>query len=192
MTEINLLPWRELKREHEKKQFTTMLFGALVLAAGLVFMINYYAISLVDGQTRRNQRLQDEITIFNKQIQEIKKLKEIREALISRMNIVQNLQATRTLTVHLFDELVKVVPDGVYLTKVKRVEHRVTVLGYSESNSSVSTLMRNIELNPWINDPELTEIKKNIDSKTGDYAQTSNEFKLSFTLKSDNKIDGKS
>lgn len=186
MTEINLLPWRETKREREKKQFTTMLFGALILAAGLVLLINYYASSLVDGQTRRNQRLQDEITTLDRQIEEIKKLKEVREALISRMTIVQNLQATRTLTVHLFDELVKVVPDGVYLTQVQRVGDNITVLGYSESNSNVSILMRNIEKNPWIQSPVLTEIKK-ADTKN----TTNNEFKLSFILKPENTLSVK-
>lgn len=180
MTEINLLPWRETKREHEKKQFTTMLLGALILAAGVVLLVNYYATSLVDGQTRRNQRLQDEITAFDKQIEEIKKLKEIREALVSRMTIVQNLQSTRTLTVHLFDELIKVVPDGVYLTQVQRIGDNITVLGYSESNSNVSIMMRNIEKNPWIRNPILTEIKKSETVKT---SSVNNEFKLSFILK---------
>lgn len=191
MTEINLLPWREIKREHEKKQFTTMLLAALIFAAGTVFLFNYYATSLVDGETQRNQRLQDQINTLNKDIEEIKKLKEIREALISRMTIVQNLQATRTLTVHLFDELVKVVPDGVYLTQVERAEDRITVLGYSESNTNVSMLMRNIERNPWIKDPVLTEIKKTpVDSTPANpnalpdtNASDKNEFKLSFILK---------
>lgn len=189
MTEINLLPWREIKREHEKKQFTTMMAGALILGAGLVLLFNYYANSLVEGQTLRNQRLQAEIAVMDKEILEIKKLKEVRESLISRMTIVQNLQATRTLTVHLFDELVKVVPDGVYLTQLQRVADRVTVLGYSESNTNVSILMRNIEKNPWIQEPVLTEIKKNANAKNAeDKTNNKNEFKLSFILKPDGSL----
>lgn len=105
------------------------------------------------------------------------------------MTIVQNLQATRGLTVHLFDELIKVLPDGVYLTQMKREGNRITLLGYSESNSNVSILMRNIEANPWIQEPELTEIKKSKDQQDANAAVNptpetgENEFKLSFVLK---------
>lgn len=180
MTSINLLPWRELKREQEKKQFNTLLLFALIFAVGVTFLFYYYSSSLVDGQTHRNQRLKEEITSFESQIVEIKRLKEVRDGLISRMMIIQGLQAKRTLTVHLFDELVKVLPDGVYLTEFKRENERITLIGYSESNSNISILMRRIEQNPWVEDPVLTEIKKNKDAVTA----VNSEFNLSFTLKS--------
>jgi len=178
MTEINLLPWRELKREREKKRFTIYLFMALVGAAFIVFLINMYAQQLVENQTNRNQHLQDEITQLEKQIKEIANIKKLRQALLARMNIVQNLQATRSLTVRLFDELIKIMPDGVYLTNVERAGDKITLLGYAESNSTISQLMRNIENNRWIQDPELTEIKKSKEAKT----DVENQFKLSFIL----------
>ena len=181
MTEINLLPWREARREQEKKNFTTMILASLVIAVCVVFLLNQYASSLVGEQTRRNEKLQGEINRLDAQIVEIKKLKLIRKGLISRMRIVHSLLTTRILTVHLFDELIKVLPDGVYLTEVKRVENRIIVQGYSESNTNVSILMRNIQHNPWIQNPVLTDIKK-----AGDGAKAvsnHNEFNLSFVLK---------
>ena len=95
---------------------------------------------------------------------EIANIKKLRQALLARMNIVQNLQATRSLTVRLFDELIKIMPDGVYLTNVERAGDKITLLGYAESNTNISQLMRNIENNRWIQDPELTEIKKSKDT----------------------------
>lgn len=184
MTNINLLPWRELKRDQEKKHFFTLLLGGALSGIGLVILINYYAQDLVNIQTVRNKRLQDEINIFNQQIVEIKQLKEIRSGLISRMQVIRGLQARRTLTVHLFDELIKIVPDGIYLTQVKRVEDKITVQGYSESNTNVSILMRNIEQNPWIQEPLLTEIKKSKEAITA----INNEFTLSFILKTKNNL----
>lgn len=187
MTEINLLPWREARREQEKKNFTTMLLASLVIAVCLVFLVNHYASSLVGDQTRRNEKLQGEINRLDARIVEIKKLKLIRDGLISRMRIVHSLLTTRILTVHLFDELIKILPDGVYLTEVKRTQNRIIVQGYSESNTNVSILMRNIQHNPWIQDPVLTDIKKSGD-KTEDAAgakaaSNDNEFNLSFVLK---------
>ncbi|STX50720.1 type IV pilus assembly protein PilN [Legionella busanensis] len=181
MTNINLLPWRELRREQEKREFRTLMLGAVLIGIGIVILINYYVQDLNSSQTARNQRLQDEINTFNRQIREIKQLKQVRSELISRMKIIQGLQAKRTLTVHLFDELIKVVPDGIYLTDLKRVGDKITVQGYAESNTNVSILMRNIEQNPWIQDPVLTEIKKSKEATI-----VNNEFTLSFVLQSKN------
>jgi type IV pilus assembly protein PilN len=180
MADINLLPWRELKREREKKQFTTVLLIGIVSAALVVFLINSYAKRLIENQTYNNNLLQQEIDKYKKQIEEIKELKKLRQALIARMTIVQNLQATRSMTVRLFDELVKILPDGVYLTNVERVVNKVTLLGYAESNTNISQLMRNIESNRWIQNPELTEIKKSKEAQSS----VENEFKLSFILTS--------
>ncbi|ETO93579.1 PilN domain-containing protein [Legionella oakridgensis] len=184
MTEINLLPWRELKREREKKQFTTYLFFGLGSAVVVVFLINMYAKQLIENQSSRNQQLQNEITTLEKQIKEIEEIKNVRQALIARMVIIQNLQATRSLTVRLFDELVKIMPDGVFLTSVERQGDKIILLGYAESNSNISQLMRQIEHNKWIKEPDLTEIKKTKESSSG----VENEFKLSFILSP--KFDG--
>jgi len=182
MTEINLLPWREKKREQEKKQFTLYLFVGMAMAVLIVFLINYYANSLVERQTQQNQRLKNEITQLEKQIKEISQIKKLRQALIARMTIVQNLLATRTLTVRLFDEIIKIMPDGVYLNHVERVGDKITLIGYAESNTNISHLMRNIEGSDWIHNPELTEIKKTKQAQRPDR----NEFKLSFILKPKN------
>ena len=182
MTEINLLPWREQKRELEKKQFITYLIVGLVSAVIIVFLINYYASYLVDSQTDRNQRLKNEILTLDAQIKDISMIKKLRLSLIARMNIIRNLQATRILTVHLLDEIISIIPDGMYLYEVKREGDKVTVSGYSESNTSVSQLMRSIEGSIWLKDPALNDIKKIADSK--DIKPTEkNEFKLTFILK---------
>jgi len=159
--------------------FTTLLAIAGIASVFIVALINYYASNLVSNQTERNATLQKEINTLDDQIKEIKTLKQTREALISRMTVVQNLQSTRTLMVHLFDELIKVMPSGVYATKLERANDSVSLWGYSESNTNVSLLMKNIESNNWIQMPALTEIKRTDDMKQA----ADNEFMLSFILK---------
>ena len=178
MRHINLLPWREERREQQKKMFSAMLVGGIGSAVLITLAANYYVDGLISNQNRRNTILETEIKIFDVQISEIKALKEVREALIARMMVVQNLQSTRALTVHLFDELIKIMPDGVYLTSLERKEKVITLLGYAESNTNISMLLRNIVSNPWIKNPVLTEIKKDSKSKL----DVPNQFKLSFIL----------
>lgn len=184
MTEINLLPWREVKREQEKKQFIISFSTSVISAVIMVFLINYYATMLVDNQIARNQRLKNEIIQLNTKIAEIKNLKALRQTLIARMDIVQNLQATRTLTVRLLDGVISIIPSGIYLYQIARVADKVTLLGYAEANTNISELMRSIQHNSYTEDPELTEIKKSTDEKQSD----ENEFKLSFILKTKKKL----
>lgn len=179
MAEINLLPWREKQREQDKKLFTSMMLVGVITAVCITFLINYYAIHLIENQTARNQVLQKEINSLDEQIKEIKMLKQVRNSLISRMSIIKNLQSTRTLMVHLFDELIKLMPSGVHVYKLERKNDQVTLWGYSESNTNISILMTNIEKNPWVQTPVLTEIKK-IDDTT---KAANNDFSLSFILK---------
>jgi type IV pilus assembly protein PilN len=179
MATINLLPWREKQREQDKKIFTSMLLSGVVAAAFIVFLIYSYANYLIDNQNERNQKLQKEINVLNEEIKEIKALKKVREGLISRMSIIQNLQSTRTLMVHLFDELIKVVPSGLYVYKLERKDDLVTLWGYSEANTNISILMRNIESDAWLQLPALTQIKKIEDSAKA----ANNDFSLSFLLK---------
>jgi type IV pilus assembly protein PilN len=179
MTNINLLPWREQRREQERKEFIVYFIAAIVLAVLLVLIVNYFISIKIDEQSVINGRLETEITEYKKQLVDIKNLRALRQSLIARMKIVQNLQATRTLTVRLFDELIKVLPDGVYVTRMDRTGDKITLFGYTESNSSISLLMHNIESSEWIQIPVLTEIKKSKESTE----ETPNEFKLSFILK---------
>ncbi len=179
MTDINLLPWRELKREQDKKLFQVCLIAALVVAVGCVFIVNHYLVTKIKVQSILNKRIEIEVTEYKKQIKEIKSLQTLRQNLIARMVIVQNLQSDRTLTVRLFDELITILPEGVYLTRVERVGNKIRLSGYTESNNNISRLMKNIEASSWIQLPELTEIKKMKD----DIEDSSSEFKLSFILK---------
>jgi len=155
-----------------------MLIACVVVAGFIVFLINSYASDLVDEQITRNQMLQQEIATYDKQLSEIKNLEKIRGMLIARMLVVQNLQATRTLMVHLFDELIKVTPPGIYLNQVEAKKGVITMAGYAESNTYVSQEMKNIELDDWLHSPVLNEIKK-MDDKN---QPADNEFKLSFVL----------
>ena len=184
MTEINLLPWREEKHEQDKKKFIIYLSLSLICAVFIVFLISYYATSLVDNQKQRNQHLKNEMTLLNVNIAEIKNLKALRQTLIARMDIIQNLQSTRILTVRLLDEIIGIIPDGVYLYQLSRLGDKVTILGYAEENTNISELMRSIQHHPLTQDPELTEIKKSTDQMQPD----ENEFKLSFILKTSKKI----
>lgn len=181
MIEINLLPWREIKREKDKKNFAIALGCAALFAVGIIFLTNMYMNSKLSNQRWRNNTIDHEIQILKKQTIEIQRLKKLRDALISRMTIVQNLQMTRILTVHLFDELIKIMPQGVYINKVKRNNDTVIVFGSADSNTNISDLMRNIDSNKWIQNPLLTEIKTG-EIKVGN-KQQENEFKLSFILK---------
>lgn len=183
MTQINLLPWREQKREHEKKLFIAALSASGVLAVLVVFLLYYYATSLIANQEKRNALLSSEIVKFDRQIKEIKELKLVRASLISRMMIVQSLQSTRALTVHLFDELIKVMPQGVHVTKVERNGNIITVFGLADSHTLISDLMRNIESDEWISNPSLTVIKSGQKEQANE-----NEFKLNFILNDDNQV----
>lgn len=187
MTHINLLPWREQKRDYEKQIFTLMFGSSIVVAIVIVFLINYYASSLVSNQLVRNKLLQDEITVFDNQIKEIKNLEQIKKGLISRMNIVRNLQSTRTLMVHLFDELIKITPSGVYFKEVEGKSNIISLSGYAESNTYVSQEMKNIETNAWLHNPVLSEIKKIEDKDQAANQAANNEFKLTFVLGSKNQ-----
>jgi type IV pilus assembly protein PilN len=181
MTDINLLPWRETKREQEKKFFVTLLSLGFVTALFFVGFFNYCVSRYVDSQSERNQRLKNEIALLDRRLKDIITLKKERLALIARMQVVENLEYTRPLTIHLFDEVIKIMPTGVVVTKIERKGNEVTLWGTSESNTNISDVMRNIEKSQWIKNPDLTEIKKATESKKA----LVNEFKLSFVMRKD-------
>ena len=173
MIPINLLPHRAERRKALQRQFLVLatliaLFGGLVWFAGHQFLQGR-----VETQERRNQFLQAKITELDKQIDEIKKLKEQTQALLARKRVVESLQTNRTESVRLLDQLVRQLPEGIYLKSVKQTGARVNVVGYATSNARVSTLMRNFEASPWLEAPQLVEIKA---SKVAD--QVLNEFNL--------------
>jgi len=156
---VNLLPHREERRKRGRQHFAVM--GGLTAALGLAIVgAGYLYISgLISTQDERNAFLKSEIAKLDKEIAEIKKLKDEIGALLARKQIIETLQADRAQTVHLLDQMVRQMPEGVYLRTLTQRGLGVNVVGYAQSNARVSTLMRNIESSPWLTDPKLVEIK---------------------------------
>lgn len=159
MIRINLLPHREIKRAARRRQFGVLLVSALVLAVGVVGLGQMAISARIAIQDERNAFLEQEIAKLDNQIKEIKKIKEETRALLERKQIVETLQSNRTEIVHLFDELIRVLPEGLYLRSVKQTGDNIELLGYTQSSARVSTLMRSLEDSPWFERPQLVEIK---------------------------------
>jgi len=177
MIRINLLPHREIKRKRQQKEFFIMLGAVVGLGAAAWFAVHSYLGGQLEEQNGRNSYLESEIAVLEKQIDEIKKLKEQTAALLQRKKVVESLQANRAETVYLLDQLVRQLPDGVYLKAVSQKINRVTVSGYAQSNARVSTFMRNLESSPYLEKPVLIEIKAFADKST-----RLSEFSLSVSL----------
>jgi type IV pilus assembly protein PilN len=167
MPRINLLPWRDQQRRERRVGF----YVALGVAAGLSLVVAFasYLVfgQLIDGQEARNARLRAEIRVLDKQIEEINDLEQQKQNFISRMQIIEKLQRSRPEVVHLFDELVKVMPDGTYLTSVKQAGNALKLEGVAQSSTRVSTLMRNIADSQWLRDPELEVVETKKDDGVG-------------------------
>jgi type IV pilus assembly protein PilN len=159
MARINLLPWREQLREERKQRFLVALGGTLAIAAGLVFLAGQYLDGAIEQQNARNEFLKKEIAVLDERIKAIKELKERRAQLLERMKIIQDLQGNRPVIGHVFDQLVRTLPDGVYFTGLKRTDKSIAVVGAAESNNRVSSLMRNLDASEWLVAPTLTEVK---------------------------------
>ena len=158
MIRINLLPHRELKRAARMRQFNFMLLGVAVVGALTVLLVYTVIAGMQENQSRRNKFLESETAKLDKQIEEIKKLKEQTQALLSRKKVVEALQSNRAQTVHLMDQLARQLPEGIYLKGIKQTGAKVSIQGYAQSNARVSTLMRNLEASPWLEAPVLVEI----------------------------------
>ena len=159
MIRINLLPHREVRRKQQQQQFFILLAFVVVVGGAVWFVVRSYLDEQLQTQQARNKYLQDEIVKLDKQIAEIRKLKEQTAALLARKRVVETLQSNRSEVVHLLDQLVRQLPDGVYLKAVKQAGTRVTITGLTESQARVSTLMRNLESSPHLEKPGLVEIK---------------------------------
>jgi len=163
---INLLPWREARRKAHNLQFYILMGMVAGLAASIVLLVHGYYATRISTQTERNRFLKDENTKLDKEIEEIKKLKEGIQALLSRKQVIETLQADRAQTVYLLEQLVRQTPDGVYLRSIKQTGPKVNLTGYAQSNARVSTLMRNLEASPYLGNPDLVEIKAvNVNNK---------------------------
>ncbi len=176
MTKINLLDWRTQQREQRKQRFFAMM-GVAVLTALAVFGIAYLMMQHeLDLQNDRNNYLNQQIADVDQKIKEIQELEKVKNNLLARMRVIEELQASRSATVHFFDELVNTVPEGVTLTSIKQIGAQVTIEGAAESNGRVSTYMKNLEASPWFNDPKLVVIKT---TDTG--SQRRSDFTLQVT-----------
>ncbi len=159
MIRINLLPHREEKRAARRQQFYA-LAGLISVLAGLIWFLGYGVINGYIGvQDNKNAFLKSQIDGLDKDIEEIKRLKEQTDALLSRKRIIESLQANRAETVHLFNELAKQIPAGVYLKSIKQTNQMVNLTGYAQSNARVSTMMRNLDASPLLERPDLVEIQ---------------------------------
>ncbi len=158
-TRLNLLPWREIRRKDQDRQLLTLAIGAWILTGLMVFYGHLHVTGLINDQNRRNEFLKQEIAKVDKEIKEIKELKKQRQALIARMNVIYELQGDRTQVVHVFDDLVHKLPEGVYFNKLKQKGKGFTIEGVAQSNARVSALMRNLDASAWFSDPNLNVIK---------------------------------
>jgi type IV pilus assembly protein PilN len=159
MARINLLPWRAERRAARQREVFIMLGLAAAAGAVLAFLIITWHGAQIDGQNERNQYLRDQIATLDTQIAEIERLDEQKAALLARKEVIEQLQANRSQMVHLFDSLVRTIPDGVVLTSIKQEGAKLTLEGRSQSNARVSTYMRNLESSGWMTRPELSIIE---------------------------------
>src|SRR5712692_4162217 len=163
---VNLLPHREERRKLARQHFFVLAGGTALVGILIVIAMHGFYAAKIEIQADRNKFLKSEVAKLDKEIAEINKLRDEIQALLARKQVIETLQADRAQTVHLLDELVRQTPDGVYIKAVTQKCLRVNLLGYAQSNARVSTLMRNIESSPWLEAPELVEVKAaNVDKR---------------------------
>jgi type IV pilus assembly protein PilN len=161
MPRINLLPHRESKRKERKLKFLVAL-GAAAVAAGITSFAAYLMYGqMIDAQQTRNAKLRTEIKTLDKQNEEINNLETAKQKYIARMEIIERLQRSRPEIVHVFDEIVRTLPEGVYLTAVKQNDKRLKFEGVAQSSTRVSSFMRNIDGSEWLRNPELEVVQTN-------------------------------
>lgn len=177
MIRINLLPHRAEKRRARQIQFAALSIISVVSGALLVGFVHVAIGTQISYQERRNEYLKQETAILDKQIAEIKKLREQTQSLLARKNVVESLQGTRSDVVHLLDQMLRILPDGVYLKTLKQTGEKINLVGYAQSNARISTLMRAIEDSPWLESPSLVEIHA-----TSAKGTRLSEFTLTFQL----------
>ncbi|HOY23698.1 MAG TPA: PilN domain-containing protein [Cellvibrio sp.] len=158
MAKINLLPWREAYRKEKKEQFLAII-GVVVVLSGLFAYLWIVSVeSSIENQQARNHTLETEIANFDKQVKEIANLKKVRDNLLARIKIIQDLQGTRPLIVRYFDNFVRSIPDGVYITMLSSQGSTLSLHGVAESYNRVATLMRNLDASDWFANANLTSV----------------------------------
>lgn len=174
MAQINLLPWREeLRKQQQQEFFIAIGMGVLAACLTMTFVHSYFS-GNIDYQAQRNQLLEQEIAALNKQIAEIKDLEAKKSRLVSKMEIIQQLQGSRPEAVHLIDELAKTVPDGVKLDEIVQDGRSLSLKGVAQSNARVSAYMRGLDQSPWLENPVLSVIE----TKGSEAGDRPNRFEL--------------
>lgn len=184
---INLLDWRTERTNMRRQQFGAMVIAGAVAGAAIIGSIYYMYTGWIEYQQARNQFLKQQIAEMEKKIKEIQELEKVKQNLLARMKVIEELQASRSAMVHFFDEVVNTLPEGVYLQSLKQTGTRVTISGVAESNNRVSTYMKNIESSGWFADPTLQIINTRNAGKRREA-----EFKLTFQNLTRKKVAGES
>jgi type IV pilus assembly protein PilN len=159
MAKINLLPWREELRKQKQREFVISAAGGALVALLIVLLAHFHIDGLIDNQKQRNDYMQQQIAILDKRIGRIRELEKMKADLLARMNVIQELQRSRPESVHLMDELVRTLPDGVYLDHFTQKGRSLEMSGVAQSNARVSDYMRNIDASEWLTGPRLDVIK---------------------------------
>jgi len=186
MANINLLPWRDDLRAEKQKQFIAVLVAVAAASALAAFLWVGSINAAIENQNARNELLNQEISGLSKQVKEIQELKKRRAELLSRMKVIQSLQGERPVIVRYFDELVRVIPEDVYILSLSKVGNSISIGGVATSTVRVSTLMRNIDESDWFSAPNLSSV--NAASK---YGKEASEFKLAFNAVKASAAKGK-
>ena len=177
MIRVNLLPHREMKRAAQRRAFILAAVAMIAIGAVTVFLVHGVLASRIEAQAARNKFLDEQIVAVDKQIAEIRRIREQTEQLLARKQVVETLQSNREEVVRLFDQIARQLPDGVYLRNMKQAGNKVNIVGYAQSNARVSTLLRNLESSPWLDNATLVEIKAaTVAGQGNQQGQRLNEF----------------
>ncbi len=168
MANINLLPWREERRQDLKREFLVVLGGVAIIGVGLVLLTHIFFSNTISSQQNRNAYIQKNINELNAQVKEIKELENKRNQLLDRMSVIASLQGDRPLIVRIFDELVRTLPDGLFYRSLSRPGKVIKLQGIAESNNRISSLMRRLDGSDWFSSPNLSSVKA--EPKFGDQA----------------------
>lgn len=183
MAHINLLPWREELRYEKTRQFASATILSLIFTGACIFVVHVAFNNQIGHQNYRNRMLQDEINTLDSALTQISELEETKAQLLARMDIIQSLQQRRPQIVHLFDDFVRTVPEGIFLTTIEQDAKQLTIKGVAESNGRVSAYMRNIDASPWMATPKL----KVIENRKGTLRSSDFTLTTSQTLPDENK-----
>lgn len=178
MAKINLLPWRIERRKLREREFGAIMLAALGLGALLVFASAWYMNQRLAGQQARNDLLTREIALLETKIKEIDELRDKRDKLLQRKEVIETLRANGSQTVRMLDDLVRTIPDGVRLTNMKQSGEQLTLEGVAQSQARISTYMRNLEASQWLSSPELRKSEATGPDKTARY-----KFNMMVTLR---------